>query len=219
MSRPITLPDLGTVFGLLTVGPQVVTRNGRKTVVCTCSCGGSKTAKPSDLRRGTVTSCGCSKRAVLLDRNSRMATHRMSGTPEHHIWRGILTRCLCKTSKYYPRYGARGITVCAEWEISFQQFIADMGMRPNPGLSVERLDNDGPYSPSNCVWASSTQQNRNRRNNRVLTSRGRSLPVSQWAEEIGITPNCLFARLHKGWTVERALSVGYAKSGLARRNK
>src|SRR4029450_810900 len=116
MARTLVLPGTGDTFGRLTV---VMTdyrqRDGRAVVQCRCSCGGTVYAKPSDLRRGTVTSCGCARRDVLLERNASLATHRMSNSPERHIWRGILSRCLCRTSKYYPGYGGRGISVCDRW--------------------------------------------------------------------------------------------------------
>ncbi len=208
MARPITLPPIGSVFGQLTVDqPGHMNALGRMAVGCICSCGGRKDAKPSDLRRGVVTSCGCAKLAILLDRNARMATHRMSATPEHHIWRGMLTRCLCKTSKYYPRYGGRGITVCDRWKDSFESFYADMGPRPSRKHTVERKLNDGPYSPGNCTWATHTAQNRNRRNNRLLTFQGETKPVSQWAVELGLQPIRIFNRLRRGYSTERALST------------
>lgn len=80
---------------------------------------------------------------------------------EHQIWRSMKKRCKCPTNKDYPKYGARGIAVCERWE-SFDNFMADMGPRPSPSHSVERIDNDGNYEPSNCKWGTKIEQSRNR---------------------------------------------------------
>lgn len=208
MSRHIELPSTGEKFGRLTVeSTQCRKLLGRTVVKCRCSCGKARYAKPSDLRRGVITSCGCAKVEVLRERNLRMATHHMSASPEHHIWRGILTRCLCKTSKYYPRYGGRGITVSDRWRDNFTAFLEDMGYRPDAAFTVERKNNSGGYSKDNCVWATRKQQNRNKRSNRLITFNGETKPVSQWADEVGLAAGLVFGRLNRGFSVEKALSL------------
>lgn len=108
-----------------------------------------------------------------------------------------------KNNKDYLRYGGRGITVCDRWN-SYDYFLSDMGEAPN-GLTIDRKDNDGPYAPWNCVWATRKIQQRNGANTTLLTSNGKTLCIVEWAEILGIPANRISARLYKGWTVERAL--------------
>jgi hypothetical protein len=206
MAKQIVIPKTGEKFGRLEIISSAwADASGRKVVRCLCTCGNFKTVKPSDLRRGAVTSCGCAH-ADVARKNLPDPIHGMSATPEHHIWRGILTRCRCVRSKYFPRYGGRGITVCERWS-AFSNFIEDMGLRPGGAFTIERKNNDGPYSPENCIWATRKTQNRNKRTNRLLSYNGETKPVSQWAEELGIQPVRIFTRLRRGFTTERALTT------------
>jgi hypothetical protein len=106
----------------------------------------------------------------------------------------------------YPNYGGRGISVCVEWE-SFECFYADMGPRPSPRHSIDRVDNDGPYAPWNCRWARRDVQQRNKRNNLQLTYRGLIRPLIEWASEFGMGRATLARRLRGGWSVEDALTT------------
>lgn len=117
----------------------------------------------------------------------------------------MLTRCLNPRSEKWPQYGGRGIAVCQRWQESFEAFLADMG-EPPPDHSLDRIDNDGPYSPENCRWATNNQQARNKSTNRVLTYQGKSQTLAEWAEELGLPRNTIQTRLRLGWSVERALS-------------
>lgn len=124
--------------------------------------------------------------------------------PLYTCWEGIKRRCYAPTCKEYVRYGARGITVCDAWLASFSQFASDMGARP-PGHSLERKDNNGPYSAENCVWATPKQQSANTRKTRLITFRGETLPLREWARRIGIDKNSLKDRL-KRWPLHEALT-------------
>jgi hypothetical protein len=112
-------------------------------------------------------------------------------------------RCNCPTHAAYEKYGGRGIKVCARWD-SVEAFIEDMGPRPD-GYSLERKDNDGPYSPENCKWASALEQSNNNRNCRVVEYKGIKLNVTQWANKIGVPRSTLYHRLNAGLSVQRVL--------------
>lgn len=123
-------------------------------------------------------------------------------------------RCYNPKCRDYKFYGGRGITICQRWLDSFDNLLADMGLRPE-GMTLERVENDGPYSKANCVWATRKRQAANQRTNRLLTYRGETLSVSAWAERLGIAARTLHARIHKlGYSVEEAFSKPVKPGGL-----
>jgi len=128
--------------------------------------------------------------------------------PEYRNWQGMKARCLNPNDKDYPRYGGRGITVCDQWIASFAAFLADMGPRPSPKHSIDRLDNGGNYEPVNCRWATYRQQNNNRRSSLYLVHHGERMSLEEWARALGMAQTTLWNRLFThNWTVERALSI------------
>lgn len=126
--------------------------------------------------------------------------------PEYFVWKTMRQRCNNPDCDRYPTWGGRGIKICRRWR-NFQLFLDDMGRRPTPRHTIERIDNFGPYEPDNCRWATLTEQGRNKRNNRLLTLNSETLPVSVWAERIGVNPDRIHCRLHRNWSVERALTT------------
>jgi hypothetical protein len=133
-------------------------------------------------------------------------THGMTRTPEHRTWSGIKTRCTNPRSALWKHYGGRGITMCERWRVSFEAFYADMGPRPRNG-SIERLDNDGPYAPENCVWIDRWQQQRNMTTSHRLTFNGETLLLADWARRCGISSHTLTYRLKSGWPIDEALTT------------
>jgi hypothetical protein len=128
------------------------------------------------------------------------------GNPEYSVWTGMIHRCHNPKRHNYPRYGGRGIVVCDRWRESFAAFLEDMGPRPSMRHQIDRIDNDGPYSPDNCRWASLEEQGRNKRSNHLITAFGKTQTLSEWATETGLRRECIASRLEYGWTPEEALT-------------
>lgn len=141
-----------------------------------------------------------------------MTTHRHTKTPEYRIWEAMKKRCRNSNDKRWNSYGGRGIRVCDRWEF-FENFIADMGWRPEKGYSLDRIDNDGDYTPENCRWATIYEQNNNRTNNIRIEHEGRTLTLTQWANLYGVHPVTAKCRLQRGLAFTEAFYPGKYKTG------
>lgn len=130
--------------------------------------------------------------------------HGMHSTPTYKSWQAMKQRCSNPNAPDFVRYGARGISYDPAWE-DFENFYRDMGDRPE-GCSLERKDNDGNYDRVNCKWETPHKQTRNRRDTRLLSFRGKTQCLLDWAADLGIPRSTLNNRIHRGWPVERALS-------------
>lgn len=133
-------------------------------------------------------------------------THGMTKTPEYQAWRLMRYRCNSPRMANYRWYGERGIAVCDLWQSSFESFYADMGPRPGPEYSLDRIDNDGNYEPGNCRWATRSEQSSNRRTTRLIAFKGVTMTVKAWSTQIGISRELLKYRLDHGWTLDAALT-------------
>lgn len=166
--------------------------------LCRCDCGYESTVLANRLRYGLSTRCRC----------CAPKTHGCSkGGPhlaEFRIWNSMRARCGNPNHTSWKRYGGRGIRVCERW-LDFPNFLADMGPRPGPAYSLDRVDNDGNYEKSNVVWATKRQQGNNRGDCHFLEFEGESLTIAEWARRKGINPITLAARIYAGWSVERAI--------------
>lgn len=133
--------------------------------------------------------------------------HGLSHTPEYRAWQTMRLRCTNPDNAAWANYGGRGITVCARWMEDPAAFLADMGKKPSPLHEIDRIDNDGPYSPENCRWVLRKVNDRNRRSNRSITHAGETLTVAEWAERTGLSATVILHRLNAGWSAELALTT------------
>ena len=174
---------------------------------CKCDCGGVAVYTACNLKSMRIKGCGCLLRGKRVD--VLVADH-----PDFKCFSAMLDRCYTPTCANYHNYGGRGITVCDRWrEGGFKVFISDMGPRPTPQHSIDRVDNNKGYSPENCRWATKKEQARNMRTNRLLTHNGVTATVAEWAEKLGVTITCITDRLDKlGMTVEEAVTTPKRKN-------
>lgn len=170
--------------------------------LCSCDCGGSRVALAGKLSEGKARSCGCIQAAPRQPRARVQNRNR-----ERAAWNDMIRRCTVARSPDFANYGGRGITVCESWRKSFDAFLAEVGPRPSARHSIDRIDNDRGYEPGNCRWATAREQQRNRRNNRLVTIEGETLCVAAWADRFGAPLNDVFNRLRDGWDPIRALTT------------
>lgn len=199
-SKPRTwstkLQDLaGDKYGKLTVIKRAPSAaSGHKYWLCQCECGKRKAVAATALRTGDTRSCGqC----------------RVNLPAEHHemrsIWKNMIRRCTKPYSSAYGNYGARGIAVCERWSRSFDAFAEDMGNRPSPDHSIDRINNDGNYEPNNCRWATQKEQMRNTRVNRFLVIEGVRKTIAEWADDSPVPRKIVYQRIAAGWKPKEAL--------------
>jgi len=200
----------GQRFGRLVVLYDTGERKNRKVVWhCKCDCGSEVDVIGSDLTSGCTTSCGCYNRERSAEANTTHGMSRREETrPVYQTWRDMLQRCENPNDKRYKDYGGRGITVCPEWH-DVKVFINwALASGWGKGLTLDRINNDGNYEPSNCRWATWKVQQRNKRNNHLITFNGKTQTMAEWADETGILYDTLEARVNRlHWPIKRALSI------------
>lgn len=171
--------------------------------LCQCECGKMVTVRGKSLTRGTTKSCGC------LIYESHNVKHGMKRTRLYRIWSGIKSRCCTLSNPSYDRYGGRGITIDSEWKcnfISFYNWAIANGY--NDTLSIDRIDVNGNYEPSNCRWATPKEQSDNKRNNILITIDGVTMDLQQWCDKIGINRSTVLTRVRMcGWDYVSALTT------------
>ena len=182
-------------------------KHGAHLWFCKCDCGnfaivqkGRLTAK----KRG-IKSCGCAKGNY----KHGCCKKENKYNPTYQTWQAMKSRCNRKTNKEYQNYGGRGISYCSRWE-KFENFLEDMKERPE-GKTLDRIDNDGDYEPSNCRWATPLEQGRNTRKNKWHTFNGETLTQAEFARKYGLSDYTLFTRLKNGWSLEKALTTPIMK--------
>lgn len=193
----------GDRFGRLTVIEFHGHDNGNRLYRCKCDCGKESVHRGSHMARGACRSCGCLQREQGAINGLKAKKHGMCDSLTYGSWSAMKFRCENSGHIAFAHYGGRGISVCERWA-KFENFLADMGERPK-GKSLERIDNSKGYTPDNCRWASSKEQARNRRDNRLIEAFGQKFCQSEWAEIVGIKLSTIRERLRRGWTAEESL--------------
>jgi len=185
----------GKIFGRLLVLERANERLGKDIAwPCICECGCSTLVRGACLRHGVTQSCGCLQKERASQANG---THRMRALSEYGRWQQAKNRCFSPAVKEYKYYGARGITMCEDWQKSFEKFFQDMGPCPS-GMTLDRIDVNGNYEPTNCRWASRIDQARNTRDATYVEYQGERLHLKELAERIGIAYKTLHARHMRG---------------------
>lgn len=202
----------GKRFGRLSVIRQAgVNKHSSAMWDCICDCGKKGRFKGINLISGHTKSCGCWRKDHSPGRKHGHAS-REGASPEYTAWKNMINRCVkpCHTS--YKFYGKRGIKVCNKWE-HFQDFLADVGLRPSNQHSLHRLDNKLGYFPANVIWATREVQDNHRTNNVNLKFDGRTQTLMQWSREVGIKFSTLYFRLSNGWSVRDLLTTPVKSNG------
>lgn len=207
----------GRIFGRLKVEaegePKVFTSGDRRrTFVCICECGNRVTVQANNLTSGNSNSCGCLKHEITTVRSLRHGCARATGpTRTYGIWAKMKARCIDPSTTGYENYGARGIRVCDRW-MDFVNFLSDMGECP-VGLSIDRIDVNGNYEPSNCRWATIDEQANNKRTTVWLEVDGQRKTAAQWNAFMGFKRATVHNRLSLGWSPEKAVTTPVRPSG------
>ena len=190
---------IGQRFGKLVVVSRAENdKKGQARWLCQCDCGGSTITTRYNLITRQTKSCGCilrSPRTTELDKKLKGVLGNMKA------------RCNNPKHTHYKYYGGRGITVCEEWQHvdKFREWAYNNGYKP--GLTIDRIDVNGNYEPSNCRWVTMQEQNYNRTDNHLLTYKGETKCLAEWESQLGIDHRTILIRLNNGWTVEQALST------------
>jgi hypothetical protein len=188
-------------FGKLTVDfSKEYTKNRKTYVFASCDCGVEKYVRKDSILNGHTSSCGCSAMQTRFKKK-----HGMFGTKLYQIWANMKDRCLNPDCRYFKHYGGRGISVCERW-LTFENFFFDLFLDHQEGLSLDRIDNNKGYCPENCRWATAKMQTRNRRSNRKIQVGNEKLCINEIAERIGMNVSTFYARISKGWGVDRAVN-------------
>lgn len=210
----------GEVYGRLTVLDSQVYIQRRCGISvlklqCQCTCGNKTLVLPGALVSGNTKSCGCLHREVA----SKMFTkHGESNngacySPEYEAWCHMISRCTNENNKDFHHYGGRGIIVCPKWLKSYKRFLADMGRRPGKGYSIDRIDTNGNYEPSNCRWVTQKEQCHNTRANLLVTIDGKTRKIFEWSEISGVKGSIIRDRLRRGWDAKKSVFAPPRKNG------
>lgn len=187
--------------------------------LCKCHCGTEKAVRARDLLNGRSSSCGCMTNALQTVKRTKHGFAKEGAVnPLYTTWNSMMHRCYDKRDPGYKQYGGRGIYVCKRWH-NVTLFVQDNEGLKKPGLSINRINNDGPYSPQNTTWSTRKEQQNNRSNHWLITHKGQTMNVSQWSEHLGVRMGLLHGRLKAGWPAEKAFATPIDKTRWPNRMK
>jgi len=217
MSKPIDLA--GRIFGRLTVVGYSHSNSSGRFWNCRCECGNEKIVKSIYLLSENTKSCGCLRSGPTslfykhghINRNTdNDGVVTISHSSTYNSWINMKSRCYDENNNNFYLYGARGVSISDDWLHSFDNFLRDMGERPD-GMELDRINTNGNYEKGNCRWVTKKVNMRNRRNSRNLTFNGETKTIHAWAEDLGIDPEVIISRYKRGNSVERILRKDIAK--------
>lgn len=197
----------GKKFGLLTVNNYL----GNSRWLCSCECGNTIKVDGRNLKNGKTQSCGCKRQkqaSINGQKNKKYLSieYNKDFRKLYQTWIGMKRRCNSPNCHAYSQYGKRGIKICEKWEkdfISFYEWSINNGYHEN--LSIDRIDVNGNYEPSNCRWANAKEQQRNRRNSKLIQFKGKKVCLTELAEKFNINISTLRNRIRRKWPIEKAL--------------
>jgi hypothetical protein len=193
----------GKTFERLTVvGLSHLDKNKSSYWLCKCVCGKDKVINKSSLIQGKSKSCGCLNQ-THGEGGFIQGSNLRNPTKEYSLWISIKGRCFNPKMKFFHRYGGRGITMCDRWKNSYEDFLEDVGRAPSSKHSLDRINVDGNYEPSNCKWATQKEQMNNTCRNRFIEWNGKKQTVIQWCEELNLNENKIRSRIKRNWDVSK----------------
>ena len=196
----------GKKYYRLTYLRETESHNNHRRGMFLCECGNKVTTGLYDVSCGHTRSCGCYHTERQRDPKSHGETMGRNNSPEYRAWKAMKARCYNKNNISYVNYGERGITVCRSWLNDFSVFLNDMGRKPSPQHSLDRIDNNGDYKPENCKWSTKADQRRNNRQGvHPVTINGVTRLICDWAKISGVPEESISARLRNGWDVDVAV--------------
>ena len=181
------------------ISDKIIISNGVKFLKCQCQCGTIRDVRLKNLKSGISKNCGCVRNKKTRDRN---LIHNKRGDKVWSVWQDMKSRCYNSNNKGYKNYGGRGITVCDEWIDNFINFYKVVGDVPM-GKTLDRIDNNGNYTPKNVHWATKQEQNSNKRSNRKING----ICITYIDKILGGSPSLISKRLKRGWTLEKAITL------------
>ncbi len=199
----------GQRFGRISVIKRAENKGKQVAWLCLCDCGAEFVTRSDNITSGATQSCGCFNREQSSKKHRR---HGGSGTRLYAIWIKVKSRCNDTNNDRYSDYGGRGITVCQEWQDSFEAFRDwSLANGYSDDRTIDRKDVNGNYEPSNCRWITNQEQQNNRRDNHYIAHNGETHTITEWARIRGLSENALVHRIQRGWDVDMALNTPTGK--------